>query len=102
MHTKLFDVLTIKMFRLPAAPFAVLKSFFLYFIFNHCLSCGYFIIHRYFEVHSNLTWAIADGLSAFDTSTNRHDIASKSNAYCYSRAIYFVLSTLTSVGYGSV
>jgi hypothetical protein len=73
-----------------------------YFLFNHYLSIGYFFIHRYIERHRQRTWAIADGLASFDADTGQHDIASKSVTLCYLRGLYFVISTLTSIGYGDV
>ena len=78
----------------------ILKSFTLYLLSNHWIACGYFIIHRYLERKNSMTWAIAANLAEYDSENGMHSICDPSIYYCYLRSFYFVLSTLTSIGYG--
>jgi hypothetical protein len=80
----------------------VCTSFFFYFLCNHWLSCCFFMIHRYIEYNHSNTWAIYDGLASFDVFSGTHNICSRSVYHCYARSIYFVISTLSSVGYGDI
>lgn len=80
----------------------IIKSFTLYIFGNHWIGCGFFMLHRYCERHNSVTWAIKDGLASFDHNSGVHSVCDVDISYCYLRSIYFVLSTLTSVGYGDV
>jgi hypothetical protein len=60
------------------------------------------MIHRYLESHLSVTWAVADHLASFNHLTGKHNICSRSLYHCYARSIYFVISTLSTVGYGDV
>lgn len=80
----------------------VVKAGIVYVILNHWLACGYFLIHRYPEVHSELTWATVDGISTYDPITGRHDVCSKTIRYCYARSVYLVMGIMSSVGYGDI
>jgi hypothetical protein len=79
----------------------IVKSFTLYILGNHWIGCGYFILHRYFERQNSVTWAIMDNLAKFDPESGTHSVCDQEVLYCYLRSIYFVLSTLTSIGYGA-
>lgn len=93
-------MLSIILYRVNASVVKVSKSLLLYAFCNHWLACVYFMIHRYLERESSLTWAIVDNLAVYDEETGHHDVCSRDISYCYVRSLYFVLSTLTSVGYG--
>jgi hypothetical protein len=80
----------------------LLTSLMFYFFCNHWFSCGFFMVHRYLELHSSVTWATADRLASFDPQSGQHNICSRSLFHCYSRSIYFVISTLSTVGYGDI
>lgn len=41
-------------------------------------------------------------MSTYDPITGRHDICSVDISVCYARSVYFVLSTMTTVGYGDI
>lgn len=84
-------------------PFVMcLKAILLYLITCHVISCCYFMIHRYAELHEEMTYVIADGLATYNPESRTHSICSVKTKMCYFRSIYFVLSTFTSVGYGDV
>jgi hypothetical protein len=80
----------------------VFKAGYIYILTTHWLACFYFIIHRYFELSSKLTFAVADNLAMYNEDLGMHDICSVFISRCYSRTIYFVLGTLTSIGYGDI
>lgn len=78
----------------------IIKSFTLYILGNHWIGCGYFMIHRYFERNNSITWAIMDNLAHYNSDVGHHSVCDPNISYCYLRSVYFVLSTLTSIGYG--
>jgi hypothetical protein len=82
--------------------FFFIKTFFFYLVVNHWLACMYFMVHRYPERESAMTWVIADKKADFDPILGKHNICNVDISYCYARAVYFVLGTMTSVGYGDV
>jgi hypothetical protein len=86
--------------RISSPVVMIVKSFTLYLLSNHWIGCGYFIIHRYFERNNSMTWAIADNLARYNSDFGTHSVCDPGIHYCYLRSIYFVLSTLTSIGYG--
>lgn len=76
----------------------VVKSILVYVIANHWTSCVFFIVHR---VQPNMeTWVVADGYASFNQNGHHHDICNTEIWKCYQRAMYYVASVLTSVGYG--
>lgn len=81
---------------------AVVRGILVYFLGNHWMACLYFSIHRYFERKVRNTWVVVDGYATFDEETQQHDICNRAISVCYQRAIYFVGTVLTSVGYGDV
>jgi hypothetical protein len=60
------------------------------------------MIHRYLEANFSVTWAVADNLASFDPLHGQHSVCSRSLFHCYSRSIYFVISTLSTVGFGDI
>eukprot|EP01033_Poteriospumella_lacustris_P008702 gene8702-6258_t len=80
----------------------MLKAGVVYVILNHWLACVYFMIHRYAERTAPYTYAVADGLAVYDPVTGRHDICTTTVLMCYGRSVYFVLGTMTSIGYGDI
>ena len=60
------------------------------------------MIHRYGEYDKAVTWVVMDKRATFDPATGHHDICSSDALTCYARTIYFVLSTLTTTGYGDI
>jgi voltage-gated potassium channel len=60
------------------------------------------MIHRYLEINQRVTFAIADNLAVYDEITGVHNICNVGISRCYTRTLYFVLSTVTSIGYGDI
>jgi len=79
-----------------------MKMAVMYLLINHWYACIWFIIHRYALRNSSTSWAIADGLSTYDESTGQHDILSVEPFVAYNRAFFFVITSLSSVGYGDI
>ena len=48
-----------------------------------------------------MTWAIADGLAQYDPQHGRHNVC-YSITRCYCRALYAVIVTMSTVGYGDI
>jgi hypothetical protein len=88
--------------QLQRAMVLLIKSFLFLVIMNHWLGCGYFAIHRYAERGQSVTFMIKDGRATWDPETGRHDVCNTRLSYCYARAIYFVMSTMSGVGYGDI
>lgn len=99
-------------FRIGAATKLLARVFLLYFIAIHFFSCSWFAIHRFLERDVQYTWATTDCpggqtfatkgcLSSWVEHNNNHDICyDEMIAKCYVRSFYFVLTTMSSVGYG--
>jgi len=79
-----------------------IKMAVIYVLINHWYACIWFIIHRYGLRESETSWAIADGLASFDYITGKHDILSVDSQIAYNRAFFFVITSLSSVGYGDI
>jgi hypothetical protein len=83
----------------------------LYIIVIHWFGCIWFCIHRY-QSTVQLTWATTDCpsgeeyagtgcLSHWSEDTGRHDVCHGGFIKrCYIRSVYFVLTTMSTVGYG--
>lgn len=80
----------------------LLKAAFAYIVLTHWMACIFFIIHRYAEINFPVTYVTADNLAYFDPATGKHNICASRVTHCYSRSIYFVLGSMTSIGYGDV
>ena len=82
----------------------VFKLLMLIMLWNHWYACGWFLIHRFVERDVHNTWAIVDGLATFKESTGTHNIMNDqlSPWFCYVRSFYFVIVTMSSVGYGDI
>jgi hypothetical protein len=87
---------------LSRATWFLLRFGIVYFAVCHWLSCGYFMIHRYAERDLSRTYVTVDGMSHFNEATGQHDICSFKTSYCYSRTLYFVIGTITGIGYGDI
>ena len=74
-----------------------------YVLVNHFYACTWMIIHRYYEANVEETWATLDGISAWEATKGQHDVCSSDNVRrCYVRAFHFVITTISSVGYGDI
>jgi len=73
-------------------------------LLNHWAACSWFIIHRYLERSVHTTWAIADGLATFYPALGVHNIynVDLSPSFVYLRAMYFTVTTMSTVGYGDI
>jgi CRP-like cAMP-binding protein len=87
---------------LSRAAWCLLRFAVFYFLACHWLACGYFMIHRYGERHHERTYVTVDGMATWDPVTGQHDICSFAQSYCYGRSLYFVLNTVTGIGYGDI
>ncbi|RYH19817.1 cyclic nucleotide-binding domain-containing protein [archaeon] len=82
--------------------FLIFRAGLAYVLLNHWMACGFFMIHRYREINSNVSYMIADKLADYDEQTGQHNICNTATRYCYARSVYFVVGTMTSVGYGDI
>ena len=95
-----------------SAPTRLLSRVIAYYVVAiHWFSCFWFCIHRY-QSTEQFTWATTDCPSGEDYagpgclsqwlgSSGRHDICHGDlTQRCYTRAVYFVLTTMSTVGYG--
>ena len=89
-------------FFLDRATSLLLKAGIAYITANHIFSCVYFGIHRYAERGEHITYVVEDGFATYNAATHQHDICNTYLSYCYSRSVYFVLETMTSVSYGDI
>jgi hypothetical protein len=80
----------------------VFLVFALLFVFNHVFACIWFAIHRYAEPGQHRTWATQDGLAHFVQAESAHTICDVGIARCYLRAVYFVITAQSTVGYGDI
>ncbi|RYH32530.1 cyclic nucleotide-binding domain-containing protein [archaeon] len=80
----------------------IVKAGLAYIVLSHWLACGFFMIHRYAEINHDVTYVIADKLADYHPVTGRHNICNTAIRYCYARSMYFVIGTMTSVGYGDI
>ena len=97
--------------RISAATSQLMIMFAYYILLNHWCACVWFIIHRYAEPDVKMTWATQDCpqghcLAKWDEETQTHDICSRANGFsvsdCYTRAFFFVITTISTVGYGDI
>jgi CRP-like cAMP-binding protein len=105
--------------RINASVAHLVRMLSTYTMANHWFACGWFFIHRYLERHEPMTWAIADGLAVYNPMTGEHDMCSplklvgvKNGVFimttssgiskCYSRAFHFVITVISTVGYGDI
>lgn len=92
----------------------LMKMFFYYTLVVHWFGCIWFSIHRFMERDTKYTWATTDCpggqeyasegcLASWDKHSNRHNICDKDLiSRCYIRSVYFVLTTMSTVGYGDI
>lgn len=68
------------------------------------VACSWFLLHAFAEAHEPSTWAIADGLSSFNFSSDTHNVMNNDvwPMHCLLRAWYFTLSSMSGVGYGDM
>ena len=88
--------------RMSSTSSLLVKATLLYVLSNHILACSFFACHRYYESDSELTYVIADGYAEFDPNSGTHNVCSKHIFDCYTRSFYFVLATISAVGYGDI
>ena len=90
--------------RFTSSTMQVFRMIFLMLFINHLYACLWFIIHRYAENDIHNTWAIVDSLASYDAATARHNIldSNVNPFFAYVRAFYFVITTLSTVGYGDI
>jgi hypothetical protein len=98
--------------RMGVATRLVLKMFFCYFLVIHWCGSLWFAIHRFLEPNVKYTWATTDCpgndqyssegcLAEWSDLEGAHNVCNSANIRrCYIRSIYFVLTTLSTVGYG--
>ncbi len=97
--------------RISAATRLLSRVFGYYFLVIHWYGCIWFAIHRFVEPTIRFTWATTDCpygnefgsngcLSSWSESTGKHDICYGTTRRCYIRSVYFVLTTMSTVGYG--
>lgn len=80
----------------------LIRSCIVFLLINQFLVCIYFMIHRYSESSSSVTYVIMDGKSTYHPTTGHHDVCSVELSFCYARSLYFVLGTIGSIGYGDI
>jgi hypothetical protein len=97
--------------RVNAPTRLLIRVFLYYLIVVHVYGCIWFLIHR-LQSSEKYTWATTDCpngngfatqgcLSAWLQDQGRHDICNGNRTTrCYIRAVYFVFTTMSSVGYG--
>jgi len=115
--TKVNHYLSLWNIRIPAASSLLARMWVYYLLLNHWFACVWFIIHRYLERDEERTWATQDCpqanddfpdkcLARWDPEKGEHDICSAVNGYsissCYFRAFFFVITTISTVGYGDI
>jgi hypothetical protein len=89
--------------RISADVFQLAKVVLSYLLVNHIFACCWMVIHRYFERHEEFTWATNDGLAVWDEEKGEHDVCTDQKiSHCYVRAFHFVITTISSVGYGDI
>ncbi len=100
--------------RVDGSKKLLLKMVFYYVLVNHWCACIWFAIHRFLEPNVKYTWATTDCpdgdlpasagsgcLSVWVEEDKQHNICHGDMiARCYTRSLYFVLTTLSTVGYG--
>lgn len=97
--------------RISAATRLLSRVFGYYFLVIHWFGCIWFAIHRFLELSVQFTWATTDCphgnelgssgcLSSWLENLGKHDICYGTIRRCYIRAVYFVLTTMSTVGYG--
>jgi hypothetical protein len=101
-------------FRIGAATKLLARVLVLYLLAIHFFACSWFAIHRFLEHDVQYTWATTDCpggqtlatkgcLSSWNEENKTHDICHEGLiAKCYIRSFYFVLTTMSSVGYGAL
>lgn len=99
--------LTLWNVRISAAATLLLKMFFFYVLVNHWCGCIWFAIHRYIERHIKYTWATTDCagehcLAEWNQASGKHNICSGPISDCYIRSVHFVITTISTVGYGDI
>ena len=94
--------------RISAASNLLVTTFFYYVLINHWCACGWFILHRYVERDTELTWATSDCpggevagtigcLSVWDETLGKHNVCDGGFiARCYIRSFYFVITTIST------
>jgi len=95
--------------RISASKSLLVTMFFYYLIINHWCACGWFIIHRYFERNTEFTWATSDCpgggscLAVWNEVAGQHNVCDEGDIErCYLRSFYFVITTISTVGYGDI
>jgi len=98
--------------RIDAATGLLMRMFFYYALVIHWCGCIWFAIHRFLEHNIQYTWVTTDCpggqvdasngcLAAWVQDHGTHDICNGGLiGRCYARSIYFVITTLSTVGYG--
>lgn len=79
-------------FRISSAATKLVHAFLYLFMVNHWYACVWIWIYRYVEEYTDMSWAGHDALSVVG-----EDISAR-----YIRAFYFVITTLSTVGYGDI
>ena len=89
--------------RISADVIQLLKVCLVYVLVNHLYANVWMWIHRYHEKNVAATWAVNDKISRWDAITGEHDVCTDGNVQrCYVRAFHFVITTISSVGYGDI
>ena len=89
--------------RVSADIIQLSKVMMTYVLINHFYSCMWMCIHRYLESDVEFTWATVDKISSWDPDEGKHDVCTnKDIERCYVRAFHFVITTISSVGYGDI
>ncbi|GBG27111.1 Cyclic nucleotide-gated cation channel [Hondaea fermentalgiana] len=110
-YSKLLDKYIHELFpRINSSVISVIFLFTGMLLLNHWAACTWFILHRYVESDLHKTWAIADGLAQFITESDDPEAAGSHNifnedlnpSFVYLRALYFTVTTMSSVGYGDI
>ena len=83
-------------------PFVVVFTVLtLYVVLNHWYACIWMLLHRVLERDEATTWALVDGLASYNATLGEHNICDVP-IRCYVRAVYFTITTLSTVGYGDI
>jgi CRP-like cAMP-binding protein len=97
-YNEMIGKVVARRFNIHAQSILVFRVLFLYLLMQHIYGCAWIVIHRFVQTNHLRTWATKDGLC----DAYHHDYCSVPFASLYSRALYFVVTVTSTVGYGDI